>query len=69
MMYIRPIGYQKLLSISWTDVFVLYVSRCQHVPFGRIQGMKTRQGEVIFLEDVLNETCSLVLERRASTKS
>uniref|UniRef100_A0A670YRR5 Probable arginine--tRNA ligase, mitochondrial n=1 Tax=Pseudonaja textilis TaxID=8673 RepID=A0A670YRR5_PSETE len=48
-------------------VFVL--CRCQHVPFGRIQGMKTRQGEVIFLEDVLNETCSLVLERSASSKT
>ncbi|XP_032072813.1 probable arginine--tRNA ligase, mitochondrial isoform X2 [Thamnophis elegans] len=52
----------KLLGFSWAE-------RCQHVPFGRIQGMKTRQGEVIFLEDVLNETCSLVLERRASTKT
>ncbi|ETE62083.1 putative arginyl-tRNA synthetase, mitochondrial, partial [Ophiophagus hannah] len=52
----------KLLGFTWAE-------RCQHVPFGRIQGMKTRQGEVIFLEDVLNETCSLVLERRASTKT
>ncbi|KAL7987910.1 hypothetical protein Chor_006829, partial [Crotalus horridus] len=52
----------KLLGFSWAE-------RCQHVPFGRIHGMKTRKGEVIFLEDVLNETCSLVLERRASTKT
>uniref|UniRef100_A0A8C7DUM8 Probable arginine--tRNA ligase, mitochondrial n=1 Tax=Naja naja TaxID=35670 RepID=A0A8C7DUM8_NAJNA len=52
----------KLLGFTWAE-------RCQHVPFGRIQGMRTRQGEVIFLEDVLNETCSLVLERRASTKT
>uniref|UniRef100_A0A8C5WUU9 Probable arginine--tRNA ligase, mitochondrial n=1 Tax=Laticauda laticaudata TaxID=8630 RepID=A0A8C5WUU9_LATLA len=52
----------KLLGFTWAE-------RCQHVPFGRIQGMKTRQGEVIFLEDVLNETCSLVLERRASSKT
>ncbi|XP_026582537.1 probable arginine--tRNA ligase, mitochondrial isoform X1 [Pseudonaja textilis] len=52
----------KLLGFTWAE-------RCQHVPFGRIQGMKTRQGEVIFLEDVLNETCSLVLERSASSKT
>ncbi|KAM6467089.1 putative arginine--tRNA ligase, mitochondrial [Liasis olivaceus] len=52
----------KLLGFNWAE-------RCQHVPFGRIQGMKTRKGEVIFLEDVLNETCSMVLERRASTKT
>ncbi|XP_028253351.1 putative arginine--tRNA ligase, mitochondrial [Parambassis ranga] len=33
---------------SWAD-------RCQHVPFGLVQGMKTRTGEVVFLEDVLDE--------------
>ncbi|XP_063168363.1 probable arginine--tRNA ligase, mitochondrial [Candoia aspera] len=52
----------KLLGFNWAE-------RCQHVPFGRIQGMKTRKGEVVFLEDVLNETCSMVSERRASTKT
>ncbi|XP_077160965.1 putative arginine--tRNA ligase, mitochondrial isoform X2 [Paroedura picta] len=46
-----------------------WVERCQHVPFGRVQGMKTRKGEVVFLEDVLDEACSMMLERMASTKT
>ncbi|XP_078236534.1 putative arginine--tRNA ligase, mitochondrial isoform X2 [Pogona vitticeps] len=51
----------KLLGYEWTE-------RCQHMPFGKIQGMKTRKGEVVFLEDVLDEACSMVLEKSASTK-
>ncbi|XP_053143270.1 probable arginine--tRNA ligase, mitochondrial isoform X2 [Hemicordylus capensis] len=52
----------KLLGYEWME-------RCQHVPFGRVQGMKTRKGEVVFLEDVLDEACSMVLEKRASSKT
>ncbi|XP_015280230.1 PREDICTED: probable arginine--tRNA ligase, mitochondrial [Gekko japonicus] len=52
----------KLLGHKWAE-------RCQHVPFGRVQGMKTRRGEVVFLDDVLDEACSMVLERMASTKT
>ncbi|KAJ6665787.1 hypothetical protein lerEdw1_001259 [Lerista edwardsae] len=52
----------KLLGCEWAE-------RCQHVPFGRIQGMKTRKGEVVFLEDVLDEACSMTLERMASAKT
>ncbi|XP_054827723.1 probable arginine--tRNA ligase, mitochondrial isoform X2 [Eublepharis macularius] len=52
----------KLLGCEWAE-------RCQHVPFGRVQGMRTRKGEVVFLEDVLDEACSMVLERMASTKT
>jgi arginyl-tRNA synthetase len=33
---------------AWTD-------KMQHVRFGRIQGMSTRKGRVVFLEDVLDE--------------
>uniref|UniRef100_A0A8C3XFD2 Probable arginine--tRNA ligase, mitochondrial n=1 Tax=Cyanoderma ruficeps TaxID=181631 RepID=A0A8C3XFD2_9PASS len=43
--------------------------RCQHVSFGLIQGMKTRRGEVIFLEDVLNEVRSRMLQNMTSTKT
>nr|XP_056712378.1 probable arginine--tRNA ligase, mitochondrial isoform X1 [Euleptes europaea] len=52
----------KLLGHKWAE-------RCLHVPFGRVQGMKTRKGEVVFLEDVLDEASSMVLERMASTKT
>ncbi|NXT77831.1 SYRM protein, partial [Zapornia atra] len=43
--------------------------RCQHVSFGLVQGMKTRRGEVIFLEDVLNEVRSRMLHNMASAKT
>ncbi|XP_041831294.1 probable arginine--tRNA ligase, mitochondrial [Melanotaenia boesemani] len=32
-----------------------WAGRCQHVSFGLVQGMKTRTGDVVFLEDVLDE--------------
>ncbi|XP_042299194.1 probable arginine--tRNA ligase, mitochondrial isoform X2 [Sceloporus undulatus] len=52
----------RLLGYEWTE-------RCQHLPFGRVQGMKTRKGEVVFLEDVLDEACSMMLEKSASAKT
>lgn len=39
------------------------------MPFGVVQGMKTRRGEVTFLEDVLNEIRSRMLQNMASIKS
>ncbi|KFV02063.1 hypothetical protein N339_11707, partial [Pterocles gutturalis] len=52
----------KLMGYDWAE-------RCQHVSFGRVQGMKTRRGEVIFLEDVLNEVRSRMLQNMASAKT
>ncbi|NXD81319.1 SYRM protein, partial [Halcyon senegalensis] len=52
----------KLMGYDWAE-------RCQHVSFGLVQGMKTRRGEVIFLEDVLNEARLRVLQNMASAKT
>ncbi|XP_023778046.1 probable arginine--tRNA ligase, mitochondrial isoform X1 [Cyanistes caeruleus] len=52
----------KLMGYDWAE-------RCQHVSFGLVQGMKTRRGEVIFLEDVLNEVRSRMLKNMTSTKT
>ncbi|NXC79804.1 SYRM protein, partial [Cercotrichas coryphoeus] len=52
----------KLMGYDWAE-------RCQHVSFGLVQGMKTRKGEVIFLEDVLNEVRSRMLQNMTSTKT
>uniref|UniRef100_A0A8C4QSV7 Probable arginine--tRNA ligase, mitochondrial n=1 Tax=Eptatretus burgeri TaxID=7764 RepID=A0A8C4QSV7_EPTBU len=44
-----------------------WANRCQHVPFGRVLGMKTRCGDVVFLEDVLDEARIRALHSMAST--
>ncbi|XP_072264721.1 probable arginine--tRNA ligase, mitochondrial [Pyxicephalus adspersus] len=45
------------------------VGNCQHVKFGRVQGMHTRKGDVIFLEDVLDEARSRMLQNMANSKT
>ncbi|XP_040206016.1 probable arginine--tRNA ligase, mitochondrial isoform X2 [Rana temporaria] len=45
------------------------VSKCQHVKFGRVQGMQTRRGDVIFLEDVLDEARSRMLQNMANSET
>ncbi|XP_045150573.1 probable arginine--tRNA ligase, mitochondrial isoform X2 [Echinops telfairi] len=52
----------KLLGYDWAE-------RCQHVPFGVVQGMKTRRGDVTFLEDVLNEIRLRMLQNMAAIKT
>uniref|UniRef100_A0A674E5E7 Probable arginine--tRNA ligase, mitochondrial n=1 Tax=Salmo trutta TaxID=8032 RepID=A0A674E5E7_SALTR len=42
---------------------------CQHVPFGLVQGMKTRLGEVVFLEDVLDEARGRMLRNMSQSKT
>ncbi|KAM9676328.1 putative arginine--tRNA ligase, mitochondrial isoform 3-T4 [Dama dama] len=52
----------QIMGYDWAD-------RCQHVPFGVVQGMKTRRGDVTFLEDVLNEIRLRMLQNMASVKT
>ncbi|XP_008311718.1 putative arginine--tRNA ligase, mitochondrial [Cynoglossus semilaevis] len=42
---------------------------CQHVPFGLVKGMKTRTGEVVFLEDVLDEVQARMLDNMSRSKT
>uniref|UniRef100_A0A3Q3L8B1 Probable arginine--tRNA ligase, mitochondrial n=1 Tax=Mastacembelus armatus TaxID=205130 RepID=A0A3Q3L8B1_9TELE len=51
-----------VMGHSWAD-------RCQHVPFGLVQGMSTRTGEVVFLEDVLDEARARMLHNMSQAKS
>lgn len=46
----------ELLGRKWA-------SHCIHVDFGRVQGMSTRKGKVIFLEDLLDEGQKRALEK------
>ncbi|XP_059033107.1 probable arginine--tRNA ligase, mitochondrial isoform X1 [Mustela lutreola] len=72
MIYVTDKGQKKhfqqvfqMLQIMGYD----WAERCQHVPFGVVQGMKTRRGNVTFLEDVLNEIQSRMLQNMASIKT
>uniref|UniRef100_A0A8C7KPS6 Probable arginine--tRNA ligase, mitochondrial n=1 Tax=Oncorhynchus kisutch TaxID=8019 RepID=A0A8C7KPS6_ONCKI len=64
----QGIHFQQLFQIllamghSWAE-------RCQHVPFGLVQGMKTRLGEVVFLEDVLDEARARMLRNMSQSKT
>uniref|UniRef100_A0A7N8X0K6 Probable arginine--tRNA ligase, mitochondrial n=1 Tax=Mastacembelus armatus TaxID=205130 RepID=A0A7N8X0K6_9TELE len=51
-----------VMGHSWAD-------RCQHVPFGLVQGMSTRTGEVVFLEDVLDEARARMLHNMSQAKT
>ncbi|KAG9347410.1 hypothetical protein JZ751_004977 [Albula glossodonta] len=46
-----------------------WAQRCHHVPFGLVQGMKTRQGEVVFLEDVLEEARTRMLKNMKESRT
>ncbi|KAF7657382.1 hypothetical protein LDENG_00028220 [Lucifuga dentata] len=52
----------KRMGYSWAE-------RCQHVFFGLVRGMKTRTGEVVFLEDVLDEARARMLHNMSQTKT
>ncbi|XP_036895258.1 probable arginine--tRNA ligase, mitochondrial [Sturnira hondurensis] len=72
MIYVTDKGQQRhfqqvfqMLQIMGYD----WAKRCQHVPFGVVQGMKTRRGDVTFLEDVLNEIRLRMLQNMASVKT
>uniref|UniRef100_A0A8C9SH94 Probable arginine--tRNA ligase, mitochondrial n=1 Tax=Scleropages formosus TaxID=113540 RepID=A0A8C9SH94_SCLFO len=46
-----------------------WAQSCRHVPFGLVQGMKTRKGEVVFLVDVLDEARSKMLRNMRESTS
>lgn len=72
MIYVTDKGqanhFQQLFQIlsslghSWSE-------SCRHVPFGLVRGMKTRTGEVVFLEDVLDEARRRMLHNMSRTKT
>lgn len=45
-----------------------WASSVHHIPFGRIQGISTRKGTLVFLEDLLSETQDRALEKIREAK-
>uniref|UniRef100_G3NZX2 Probable arginine--tRNA ligase, mitochondrial n=1 Tax=Gasterosteus aculeatus aculeatus TaxID=481459 RepID=G3NZX2_GASAC len=56
-------------TVLRSDGTTLYITRCEHVPFGLVRGMKTRRGEVVFLEDVLDEARARMLRNMNQSKT
>ncbi|PBC34693.1 probable arginine--tRNA ligase, mitochondrial isoform X1 [Apis cerana] len=50
------------MKLSWAD-------RLKHVKFGRITGMSTRKGQVIFLEDILNKAKEIMRQKQLEIKT
>lgn len=46
-----------------------WVNRLRHVKFGRIRGMSTRKGNVVFLKDILDETRDLMKQRQIQSRT
>lgn len=42
---------------------------CEHIKFGRIKGMSTRAGNVVFLNDILDEAKQKMAEKQSQSKS
>ena len=47
----------RKLHCSWAD-------SCQHVKFGKIQGLSTRKGNIVYLTDILEEATRIMLENQ-----
>jgi arginyl-tRNA synthetase len=50
----QGLHFQQLFKILELAEFDWY-SKCHHINFGMVNGMSTRKGTVVFLEDILNE--------------
>ncbi|XP_050480430.1 probable arginine--tRNA ligase, mitochondrial [Bombus huntii] len=46
-----------------------WVNRLKHVKFGRVHGMSTRQGTVVFLEDILNKAKEIMKQKQLDAKT
>ncbi|CAG4988055.1 unnamed protein product [Parnassius apollo] len=42
---------------------------CEHIKFGRLKGMSTRSGSVVFLNDILDEAKHIMQEKQAISKN
>lgn len=52
----------KRMQVPW-------VERLKHIRFGRINGMRTRKGNVIFLEDILDSVRDMMKQRQLDSRS
>ena len=46
-----------------------FAKKIEHVKFGRIRGMSTRKGQVVFIKDILDEAKLRMQEKQAHAPS
>lgn len=51
----------EMMGYEWSN-------KCVHVNFGMVNGMKTRKGQVVFLEEILNEAKAVMLDKMEENK-
>lgn len=61
-MVLYPLGILHQMDYPWAG-------RIKHIKFGRIHGMSTRRGKVVFLKDILDETRDLMIQRQLASPS
>ncbi|XP_077977270.1 putative arginine--tRNA ligase, mitochondrial [Glandiceps talaboti] len=55
-------GTLKVMGNTWED-------RCKHVRFGKVLGMSTRKGEVVFLQDILDEAKTRMIQNMKNSQT
>lgn len=59
----------KAINSIGTKIKAPWAGRVQHIKFGRIRGMSTRKGNVVFLKDILDEARDIMKEKQMQSKS
>ena len=54
----------KILELAGFE----WAKQCEHINFGMVKGMSTRKGTVVFLEDILDESAGVMLEKMKSNE-
>lgn len=59
----------KAIASVGEKIHAPWSGRVQHIKFGRIRGMSTRKGNVVFLKDILDEARDVMKEKQMQSKS
>uniref|UniRef100_A0A1B0EZ12 Probable arginine--tRNA ligase, mitochondrial n=1 Tax=Phlebotomus papatasi TaxID=29031 RepID=A0A1B0EZ12_PHLPP len=69
LFYIVDSGQSDHFRALFHIVQKLGITQVSHVKFGRIKGMSTRRGSVVFLEDILNEARDIMREKQVKSST
>ena len=61
--------FKSLFSIVCRLGFPAAAQKSAHIGFGKIRGMSTRKGSVVFLDTIIDEAKARMLEKQVQTKT